>query len=120
MASVPVCIGEGCGNKFGEFSCKICNFFDDEISHFVSQQNSLILICFYFSKAGSLLSYTSNVSVLSSATLQLQLYTNCSAGWAGGTGGKSMVIMVVLGQLSKLQFPMYNIPMKSRFDHKIA
>ena len=26
------CIGEGCGNKFGEYFCKICNFFDDEIS----------------------------------------------------------------------------------------
>ena len=26
------CIADGCGNKFGEYFCKICNFFDDEIS----------------------------------------------------------------------------------------
>ncbi|KAJ1474370.1 hypothetical protein T484DRAFT_1635672, partial [Baffinella frigidus] len=26
------CIGEGCENKFGEYFCAICNFFDDDLS----------------------------------------------------------------------------------------
>mmetsp|Transcript_45609 Transcript_45609/g.121263 ORF Transcript_45609/g.121263 Transcript_45609/m.121263 type:complete len:304 (-) Transcript_45609:425-1336(-) len=26
------CMAKGCSNKFGEYFCKICNFFDDEIS----------------------------------------------------------------------------------------